>query len=226
MADDAPRALGRGARARRRRRAGSARATRCGSRSATRCTATTSGPTPTPISAGLGWDVRARQGVHRRGRAAPGQGGGAGARLAAFVMDEKAIPRQGMDDRRRRRGHLRHALADARRAASAWATCRQRSAEPGTGAHDRRAREATRARDRRREAHLQQGGDLSGGRGELPRRPALPRRARLGTHRGRRGDAWDHVVRARTRSASSSTSSRPRWARRSRRTSPTARSSR
>ena len=36
------RALGRDPRARRRRRAGSARATRCGSRSATRCTATTS----------------------------------------------------------------------------------------------------------------------------------------------------------------------------------------
>ena len=41
-------------------------------------------------------DVRARQGVQRRRAAAPDQGGGPERKLVAFVMEEKAVPRQGM----------------------------------------------------------------------------------------------------------------------------------
>ena len=48
-----------------------------------------------PISAGLG-GLRTREGVQRRRRAAPDRGGGAREKLVAFVMDEKAVPRQGM----------------------------------------------------------------------------------------------------------------------------------
>ena len=59
-----------------------------------------------------------------------------------------------------------------------------------------------------------------------PGRPALQRGARLGPHRGRRGDRSASPGSRRTRSASSSTSSRPRRAPRSRRARPTARSSR
>ncbi len=97
-------------------RAGSARATPCVSRSLS-----------APRQRHRSWtdadrgrprlDVRARQGVHRRRRPAAGQGRRARARLVAFVMEEKAVPRQGMpivgDGRRRRDVGL--ALADARR---------------------------------------------------------------------------------------------------------------
>ena len=74
------------------------------------------------ITPGDGRDLgRARAGRARSARssAAPTscariKAGGPERKLVAFVMEEKAIPRQGMPIVRRRRGHLRHALADAR----------------------------------------------------------------------------------------------------------------
>ena len=84
-------------------------------------------------------DVRARQGVHRRRGAAPDQGRGAGAAARRLRDGREGGPAAGDGDRRRRRGHLRDALADARQAASAWATSRPRRPSPGR-AHDRRPR--------------------------------------------------------------------------------------
>ena len=77
-------------------RAGSAPATRCASRSATRCTATTSGRTRTrspPASAGRARSTRsspASTSLRRIKEDGPER------KLVAFVMEEKAIPRQGM----------------------------------------------------------------------------------------------------------------------------------
>ena len=78
-------------------RAGSARATRCASRRRCRCTATTSAPTTDAIEAGLGWtcalDAKEFTGadVLRRIKA-----DGPARKLVSFVMEEKAVPRQGM----------------------------------------------------------------------------------------------------------------------------------
>ena len=66
------------------------------------------------ISAGLGWtcaldkDFTGVDELRRIKEAGPAR------RLVAFVMEEKAIPRQGMPIVGRRRGHVRDALADAR----------------------------------------------------------------------------------------------------------------
>ena len=84
------------ARARGRRRAGSARATRCASRSATRCTGTTSPRRPTrsrPASAGRARSTRSSPAPTSCARI---KEEGPERRLVAFVMEEKAIPRQGM----------------------------------------------------------------------------------------------------------------------------------
>ena len=72
-------------------------------------------PETDAISAGLGWvcaldkeftGVEALRAVKEDGPAR---------RLVAFVMDEKAVPRHGMADRRRGARSLGDALADARR---------------------------------------------------------------------------------------------------------------
>ena len=111
-------------------RPGSARATACASRSATRCTATTSARTPTrspPGSAGSARSTptsRAPSALREIKEAGPEQ------RLAAFVMEERAVPRQGMPILEGGEVTSGHALADARLRASAWATCRPRSPSP------------------------------------------------------------------------------------------------
>ena len=104
------------------------------------------GPDTDAISAGLGWvcaldkeftgadELRRIKERGPRAAARRVRDGGAGG------------PAPGHADRRGRRGHLRHALADARRRASAWATCPAALAEPGTEIDDRRARHARGAR--------------------------------------------------------------------------------
>ena len=74
----------------------------------------TSRPETDAISAGLGWVCALDKEFTGAERAPPDQGGGPERRLAAFVMDERAIPRQGMRIEPRRRGDVRHALAHAR----------------------------------------------------------------------------------------------------------------
>ena len=72
------------------------RATRCGSRCVIRCTATTSRADTDAISAGLGWTCaldKEFSGVAELRRI---KEEGPARRLVAFVMDEKAVPRQGM----------------------------------------------------------------------------------------------------------------------------------
>ena len=73
------------------------------------------GPDTDAISAGLGWACaldKEFEGVDVLRRV---KEDGPERRLVAFVMEEKAIPAPGHADRGRRRGHVRHALADARR---------------------------------------------------------------------------------------------------------------
>ncbi len=72
------------------------------------------GPDTDAISAGLGWvsaldkDFTGVDELRRIKEQGPER------RLVAFEMDESGIPRQGMADRRRRGGHLRDPLPDAR----------------------------------------------------------------------------------------------------------------
>ena len=95
MADEAD-ALWHGCSSAVRSRAGSARATPCGWRCATRCTDRTSARTPMPISAGLGWlcaldkDFTGAESLRKIKEEGPAE------RLAAFVMDDRAVPRAGM----------------------------------------------------------------------------------------------------------------------------------
>ena len=176
-------------------RAGSARGTRCASRSATRSTATTSRPETDAISAGLGWtcaldkdftgadELRADQGGRARTRSSSLRDGGARRSRARACRSRAAA---GSRPARTRRCST---------SASAWATCR-----PGRRArhraHDRRARPAApRARSSPSRSTSERRRVVAAAE-TLPGRPALPPRARLGAHRGRRGDARDHLVRA------------------------------
>ena len=84
------------ARARRRRPAASARATRFGWRSATRCTATTSPRRPTRSRPGSAGRARSTRTSPAPTCSAASRRTGPARRLVAFVMEEKAIPRQGM----------------------------------------------------------------------------------------------------------------------------------
>ena len=72
-------------------------------------------PETDPISAGLGWDVCARQGLHRAARLREIKQRGPARKLVAFRDDRERDPAAGHGDRGRRRGDLRLALADARR---------------------------------------------------------------------------------------------------------------
>ncbi len=71
-------------------------------------------PETDPISAGLGWacalgkEFTGVEVLRRVKELGPER------KLVSFVMEERAIPAAGHADRRRRRGHLRIALADAR----------------------------------------------------------------------------------------------------------------
>ena len=151
-------------------------------------------PETDAISAGPRLDVRARQGVHRRRGAAARQGGGARARkLVAFVMEEKAIPRQGMpiEGGGEVTSGSHSPMLDVGIGMGYVPTAQ---AAPGHRADDRRAREAAQG-TRCEEADLQEGG-LSGCCGVVSRGAEVPPRARLGAHRRRRGGARHHVVRA------------------------------
>ena len=151
--------------------------------------------------------VRARQGVHRRRGAARGQGRRARARLVAFVMEEKAIPRQ--RDADRGGGEVTsgtHSPMLDVGIGMGYVPAAQRGA--GDRTDDRRPRQAA-PRARRQEADLQEGGRLSGSRRELPddlRYHPEHDWARVEGDEAVLGITWF----ARTRSASSSTSSRPR----------------
>ena len=117
-------------------------------------------------------------------------------RLVAFVMEEKAIPRQGMPIEERRRGHLR---ARTRRCSSVgiglgYVPARPRRA--GHRAHDRRARPAAPRRASSRSRSTSERSALVAAAESYPDELQVPPRARLGAHRGRRGDARDHLVRA------------------------------
>src|SRR6266550_2480477 len=138
--------------------------------------------------------VRARQGVRGCRRPTPCQGDRPRASAHPLRHGGEGNPAAGDADRRRRRGHVRLPLADARNRDRNGL----RAGRPGTArdrADDRRPRPPAPG-PRRQEADLQEGG-LSGSRRELSRRPEVPRGARLGPCRGRRGRARHHLVRRR-----------------------------
>ena len=97
------------------------------------------GPQTDAISAGLGWVVRARHGVHRRRRLREIEERGPERKLVAFRMTEQAIPGRDVD-RGRRRGHVGLAVADARGRDRARICSSGRAAR--NRAHDRRPRPA------------------------------------------------------------------------------------
>ena len=181
------------------------------------------GPDTDAISAGLGWvcaldkEFTGVEELRRIKEAGPGA-------AARRVRDGgEGGPAPGDADRRGRRGHLGDALADARRRASAWATSRPRWPSPGTeltidvrGRH-RRARVVKKPIYQREEMTVaaESYPDDSG---------TTPSTTGPASRATRRRSASPGTPR--TRSASSSTTSRRTSARRSRRTAPTARSSR
>ena len=89
-------------------------------------------PETDAISAGLGWtcaldkDFTGADELRRIKEAGPER------KLVAFVMEEKAIPRQGMAIAGRRRGDVRHALADARQGHRHGLRAGGRRRRPGT----------------------------------------------------------------------------------------------
>ena len=88
------------------------------------------GPDTDAISAGLGWACaldKEFEGVDVLRRV---KEDGPERRLVAFVMEEKAIPRQGMADRRGRRGHVRVHTRRCSRSGSGWVTFRPRTQSP------------------------------------------------------------------------------------------------
>ena len=219
------RALGRGGRARRDARAGSARATRSASRSATRCTATTSARRPTrsrPASAGSARSTRSSPASRSCARV---KARGPEREARRVRHGGEGDPAPGHGDRRGRRGDLGHALADARRRASAWATSPPTAAAPGTEITiDVRGR-PRRARSRQ-EADLQREEDYVAAAESYPDDLKYHREHDWARDRGRRGDARHHLVRpGLARRARPLRAARGR-ARRSRRTARTARSSR
>ena len=117
-------------------------------------------PETDPISAGLGWmcaldkEFTGVEAIRAVKEAGPER------RLVPFVMDERAVPRQGMEIVGGGDGHLRDALADARPSGSAWATCPSRAWRSPARDHDRRARQGP-AGAGRQEAHLRPRGALN-----------------------------------------------------------------
>ena len=78
------------------------------------------------ISAGLGWTCALDKEFTGATELRRIKAEGPARRLVAFVMDEKAVPRQGMPIERGRRGHVGYPLADARRRDRDGRTCRPR----------------------------------------------------------------------------------------------------
>ena len=116
------------------------------------------GPDTDAISAGLGWvaaldkDFTGAEELRRIKAEGPAR------KLAAFVMEDAGIPRQGMAIDGGGRGHLRHALADAR-PGHRDGLRRRRAGRARRGADNRRSRQAA-ARPCRRETDLQARGGL------------------------------------------------------------------
>ena len=180
-------------------------------------------PETDAISAGLGWacaldtEFTGVDALRRIKEEGPTR------KLVPFVMEERAVPRQGMPIEgggEVTSGTHSPMLDVGIGMGYVPAAC----AAPDTELVDRRARQAA-ARPRREEADLPEG-ELDARCRELSRRPALPPRARLGADRRRGGDARHHLVRAGlARRARPLRGARGRLDRR-RRTSRTARSSR
>ena len=175
--------------------AGWVRATRCGSRCAIRSTATTcdeSAPRSSPAWAGCARSTPRTSWVPtrcaRRARRACPTGWWPSRIERAAASPARACRAA------RGRGHQRHDVAVAGVGIGMALRARPPAARPGTRARDRRPRPrrwprrfpASRCTSRRR-AHE---------RGELPRRAALPRGARLGAGRRRRRHLRHHLVRA------------------------------
>ena len=104
------------------------------------------------ISAGLGWTCALEKEFSGVAELRRIKEEGPARRLAAFVMDEKAVPRQGMPIVGGWRGHLGNALADARRRHRDGIRP-ERVGGAGHGARDRRPRQAE-AGARRQETDL------------------------------------------------------------------------
>ena len=162
-----------------------------------------------PASAGAARRTRASS-APRPSRAA--REAGPREKLVPFALDRPRHRPPGQPGRRRRRGHERHAVARAWASASAWPTCRPSSAEPGTALEIDVRGKAAPAEVRTKPLYSQ--GELNRGRRQLPRRPDVPRRARLGPHRRRHRHVRHHLVRPGRSSARSCSSTRPRSARR------------
>src|SRR3954447_310404 len=96
--------------------------------------------------------LRARHRLHRCGRAAPDQGGRARAKAVGVRDGSVRWPAAGNADREGRRGHVRHALADAR-AGDRPGLRAGRAGAAGVRADDRRPRQKT-PRARAQKAHL------------------------------------------------------------------------
>ena len=103
-------------------------------------------------------DVRARDGVHGRRGAAPREGGGARAEARRLRHGGEGRPTSGDDDRGRRRGHLRHPFALARRRHRDGIRA-ERAGEPRDRARPGRARQAPQG-PCRQEADLPEGEPL------------------------------------------------------------------
>ena len=114
-------------------------------------------------------------------------------KLVSFVMEEKAVPRQGMPIDGRRRGHLGLALADARRRHRHGLRAGEHAA-PGTELTIDVRGKLRAARVVKRPIYKRE--ELIGRCGVVSRRPQVPPRARLGADRRRRGRARRHLVRA------------------------------
>ena len=146
-----------------------------------------------PIEAGLGWCVKEDTGFIGAEAIKVARENGPSEQLVPFVLTGPGIARQGNADPRRRRGHLRHAQPIARHGHRHGL----RPGRQGRAGH-RRSRStsaARRAPPRSATKPLYTARRTDRGRGQLPRRPQVPRRARLGAHRRRHRDAGHHLVR-------------------------------
>ena len=146
---------------------------------------------------------RPRLGAARSTRSSPASTSCGGSRTRArrggsspFVMEERAIPRQGMPIAEGGEVTSGHALADARAWASAWATSRPRWRAGEEITIDVRGK--PRRREDRPETDLQARGALT----NMAAAESYPDDLRYhpehdwARDRGRRGDARDHLVRA------------------------------
>ena len=96
-----------------------------------------------PIEAGLGWCCKEDTGFIGAEAIEVARERGPSEKLVPFVITGAGIARQGNAGRRRRRGHLRHAVAEPRTSASAWPTCR--STRPSRAPRSRSTSAARRA---------------------------------------------------------------------------------